>query len=1553
MVRRTISKPFFAIAVAVIWTAAVLGFSMTQETPAGTVKGFVTSGKTDKPIAEAWVYLTAIKDGNLDYSKHYTTRSDSKGYYEFADIPLGQYSISASGRAHSLEGNEELQVEEGKSTSHNLQLAPAQPYLNLYVHQRGWMTDEKPRVLFEGFTDSDEIEIELLRVDVDYFLNNSPGTIRSIISSSAYVRLQDIDHALELVENKTVKITKRDSEGIFFERMSLGSLEPGLYIIHSVSDDIVKRDLITVGDIGLVAKTSGQDTLAYVVRPDTGEPVAGATISVIRERTVDNGVTGQDGIWRRPLTTSGISSGDTLLVARKGDSLALLSSYTWQSDSNSLTIYTYTDRPIYRPGQKVQFKGIVREFVNDDYRVPAPSSVRVEVKDKRDTVVYSGELPLNRMGSFHGGFVLPKYAATGYYNVSCSYKGQFRVTSFDVAEYRKPEFSVSVKMPKRCVKGTRVKAKVKAEYYFGSPVPGATVDYIVTKSDYWFWPNSEDSDYYDWSYEDYGGYGETVTTGTIRTNEDGTADIEFTADWDTPKSEFASNDQQFTVNAVVTDASDRSAEGDGRITATQGEFRVIVEPEKYVVSPKQESRVRIVASDYDNRPQSGISLEIVAKRAEWYKGRERLTTEFSSKRVTDSRGLAQFSFRPKSSGSYHVFVTCVDRKGNPIREIGYLWVTSRENEDFNYNYTDLEIVLDKKVYKPGETAKVLINSKEKGGTALLTVEGRRIFDHKLVRLNSRSTVVEVPVKSEYKPNFFIGVCYVKDKKFAKQEARVRVSLGNQTLKVTVTPDKKKYKPGDKATYLIKTEDPKGKPVSAEVSLGVVDEAIYAIAEDSTTPILDYFYERQWNTVSTQYSFADVYLSGDKASYAGRVRKEFVDTAFWQPDITTNAAGEARVSFTMPDNLTTWRATARACTANTLVGQTTSTVVSSKDLIVRLDTPRFLRQKDSSIISATVHNYLPKAQQIAVRLDISGLETKDTQSVTVDVPSQGMKRVQWHVKAPKHGTARLTAYATCNSAQDAMQLEIPILPNGQKQTRTVSGSVSDDVDTQTIAIDPKSVAGASEIRIRLAPSIASAMLGSLDYLAAYPYGCAEQTMSCLLPDVMIVKTMKDLGISNPGLEQRLPDMVGTGLSRLYDMQNWSGGWGWGYYSENNTWMTAYVVYGLLQARSAGFQVNQDVVNSGIGYLKDLVQAQKNQSHTQLYALYVLSIAGENELVRQKLVAIDPETADSSDLAYLAMTLANVGYSADAHWYLSHLWDRAKVDSLGIHWVDKKQGWNDTDNTATALTALVRLTPDDSRISQVINWLLMKRTFNHWASTRDTAAILYALSEHLSRTGELQPDFTCRISLNGREHHSVEFDRSSVFQPEKEVVISGRDIAQGSNSLEIEVSGEGRLYYTVETVQYVENPEPTTTGITVSRSYHKLVPRLKGSYGGALVPEKRSTNTFRVGDIIQVKLVVKSDEVHEYVMVEDYLPAGFEPIDRGKIDVDYWTDWWVDKDVRDDRVSFYVETLKRGISELTYNVRVSTRGAFHAVPAAAQAMYEPDVYGSGSSQQIRIR
>jgi len=1539
---------------------------LAGETPRGRLAGTLLAAESGAALPGVTVSLVRAEESAPAYS----AVTDKRGQFFFKHVQVGAYSLIAKTYAHK-QPEEKIQVAEARTATAQFELQPTDPFLRLYMPQRVFAAKEEPTLRCHGFVPVNELWVRVYRVAPKAAIQAWSGSLRAALAMQRRdLDTIDLDQApgLSPVSSRPAPIRARDVEGVFRQEVKLGRLSPGMYLVAVEAFELRKLSVLTVTDLGLVVKASPQAALVYAVDIESGQPVAGASVTILRNgKPIAKGKTDSNGLLSVPLPglDGAQEEGLVEVEGRAGDSIAITSLYYYrQAPRKPLRVYIYTDRPVYRPGQKVFFKAVARELRGDNYKVPPALDAAVRVADANENLAYAGKHTTNSFGSLCGDFDLSEDALPGTYTLSALLQGRRYESYFSVAEYRKPEFEVTVK-PARRRYGPRevIHAAIQAQYYYGAPVPDAQVEYQITRSERWYYEGSEETapyeseEYEPTEYEEaeYAGGGEIVFSGEGRTDENGRLRISFPLKAAEQPATRAGQDYAYAISATVTDQSGRGETGAASVLVTQGEFRLEVSFADWVVQPEQTVGVTVRAIDYRNRPVAGARGKAVLSLCRWRKGRERLFQEASRTWQTDEEGRARFSITPKDQGDYRLLAATTDRKRNRISASASLWVMSEAYSSFSYPYQDLSVQADRRLYREGDTAQVIVNTKHAPVAALLTIEGAAILEKRLVRLQGKSSIIKVEVRPEFLPAVWAKVSFVKGKQFVSGDALINVSPERRAVRVEITSDKPAYEPGGRAVYRVKTTTPQGKPVRAEVSLGVVDKAIYAIAPESAPNILTYFYPKRPPQVETAFSFPEVYLGADdKGAAEIRTRRFFPDTAFWRPAAVTDANGEGAFEFAMPDNLTTWRATCRAVTLDTRVGQTTQEAVVRKPFLVRLEVPRFFTQGDRVHIAAVAHNLTRTPLSPAIGLAASGVRLSGAGTTKCQVAPGRTTRVEWIAQVTGVGKSRLRVWARAGRLSDAMELTLPILPKGRERADVRSGAVMSKVKLH-FRISHYCIPGTQRLTIRLTPSLASAMLGALEYLAHYPYGCVEQTMSAFLPDVIISQMLDKLRVENRELQEQLPKMVQAGLLKLYAFQHDDGGWGWWKYDKTDPWMTAYVVFGLRQAEQAGFAVNESVFSNGISALLRLARDEQNEdADARVYIAYVLAFAGRKADARK----VRFQRAGLSDWgrAILAATLAETGARKEANALLDNIWTR--FSDQGFSPAEGARWWPDIECAAALLSASCKLTPRDPRAPALVRWILAHRHGNYWYSTRATAAVLRALSAYLVTTRELEPDMQATVAVNGRAVAAKRFAAADVFNPQFDLTVNARDLGADKVSVVIEKSGTGRLYYTACLNQIaavnLRLPAPSASGITITRTYRKIVParQQKQQAADSFAPPPAGGYAFSSGDIIEVALTVRSRRRFEHMIIEDMLPAGCEASDRGRIDPWEWDFWWADQVVRDERVAFAVRELPPGVHRLQYRMSAQIPGRFTALPPQAYDMYHPTIRADGVAQTLAI-
>ena len=772
-------------------------------------------------------------------------------------------------------------------------------------------------------------------------------------------------------------------------------------------------------------------------------------------------------------------------------------------------------------------------------------------------------------------------------------------------------------------------------------------------------------------------------------------------------------------------------------------------------------------------------------------------------------------------------------------------------------------------------------------------------------------------------------------------------------------------------------------MSAELSLGVVDEAIYAIQRDQSQDMMGFFYGRRYNSVQTESSLS-YYFSGAAGTrrmqlarlrpstalaqlkperlLQPKIRKAFPDTAFWVANLTTDASGKATARFDYPDSLTTWRATARAVTKDTMVGSAVEKTVVRKNLMLRLAVPRFFTQGDEVVISAIVHNYLKDTKTARVSLDLQGLDVVSGSQQDVTIPSRGDAKVDWRVKPKDVEHVTITGKALTDEESDAMELTLPVNPQGVKQGISRSGVLTGNSTAFQLPFPNGAAELGRKITVRATPSIAGSLFGALEYLTGFPYGCTEQTMSSFLPNLVVADALKNLNVKTKVDPADLNVKVRAGLTRLYEFQHPDGGWGWWPTDDSSVFMTAYVVAGLNQALDLKQPVNISALAKAVKWLRAALSKDATiDPDLRAYAAY--AIRDDLEPVWNSRTSLS-----SYGLALLGLTLD--GKQDDrASQIATELEKKATSEDDGAYWkLDRDSLMNfygDTspEATAFAMKLLLKRKPESPLIPKAARWLVAHRNEGFWwYSTKQTAMVIYGLTDYLKQSGELNADFTANVTVNGKRVLSKHFTAADALSavPE-EFTLTGADAASGN--FQIAREGTGRLYWSVREDYYSTAKQLVDAGtvkLNVVREYFRLLPTKKDGrivYDLEALTDQGKTGPLKTGDLLGVRLTVSGTE-WRYLIAEDPIPAGAEFVARDdlyelKEPRRWWNNFYSRREFHDDRAAFFNTFFPRGQAQHFYLLKITNAGQFKVNPARAYPMYQPDKLATTGSAEVTVQ
>ncbi|MEZ4861874.1 MAG: MG2 domain-containing protein [Caldilineaceae bacterium] len=1374
----------------------------------------------------------------------------------------------------------------------------------------------------------------------------------------------------------------------------------GLYLIRAENPTTeAATSLLVVGRTVLVLKRgAGGQVVAWASYLHTDTPAAGMTITLYDQagNRLTQAVTDADGLATLavgdalPWLAIGVLGEETTVAGLDWQWRSDGSYYWYDTTPAAYRIYLYTDRPIYRPGHTINYQAFLRNNLTSGYTpLSAGTPVTVTLRDSRSNVVATIAKTVDAYGALDGAFVLGDEPPLGQYQVEVNVGGQTQSQALQVEEYRKPEYAVEVQTPADfAVMGDKIPVTVAADYFFGQPVGSAAVKLQIYRQriyrySYWWW------------YE-YGAYGrELVTELTSQTDGQGRWQTDFTPE---ATSDY---DVRYTLVATVTDAREQPVTGEQSVNVHWNTFTLQASTPQYGYRAGEAVTVNLSARDHGEQPVAGQVVKVRIIRHYWDDQSE-TDAVTPQETTTNAQGAAQLTFTNVPQGWYRIVATSTDARGRTVTGYNYLWVYDPQSDVWWYTNSDqISITADRDSYAPGDTAHLLIQSRVTG-LALLTLERAGVHEEKLVPITGPMTTVDVPITDDFAPNIFAQIhLFQRTEVFGDQgsgqpregqlltaQTELQVPATDKRLTVTINADATSYLPGAPATLTLQVTDAAGQPVQARLGVALVDEAIFALQEELAADLFDAFYGAAGNSVATYDSLVrrpfDYYwgpLTDDGATptiegtptpsspaeeggaLTGTTapRRTFLDTAYWNAQITTDATGKATLTVPLPDNLTTWRVIVRAITVDTQVGETRAKVLVTKEIVARPVLPRFGVVGDRFQSGVVAQNFSGSATDGTATQSATNLLLLDPGTRALTLPDGGSAVGKWTAVAAQVGTGLITTTVQTGAGQDVVELPFAIKPFAAPVRWSAAGQAAPTV-TETFTVPFNAVNDASSLSVRLAPSLALGLLDGLDELIDYPYGCVEQTMSRVLPSAVAAKVYADLALPNPKADE-LPAIISQGLQKLYGFQHEDGSWGWFYDDDGGLYLTAYVLFGLTSVQQAGFTVDADVINAGFDYLDSRLN-MATDAGAKAYAHYVKTVAGRGDRAQSQALISQTATMDAAAVAALALALHLNGDDANAQQVIDQLLSRASELPITAFWplADTEWRWyhwqtmaSTEKNTALAVRALVALRPNHPLLPKAIRWLMDHRRGAGWNNTQATAFAVLGLADYMGHTNELQADYTYEVLLNNTAIANGAVTPATVRQPIAPLTIAGADLRMGENQLTVRRSDAATpLYYTLLLRQQLFYDEftPVTSadqGLAITRAY-KLVDGIV-----------RKDGAYSVGNVVEVTLGVEVREEMAYLLVEDPIPAGFEALQERINPVAYpgeyvdffWPYWGYNrKNVRDDRVDFFLTYAWAGKHTLTYLMRATTPGEFSVLPGQAYPMYNEDIWGRSASQLVQV-
>ncbi|MFO0597161.1 MAG: MG2 domain-containing protein [Myxococcaceae bacterium] len=963
----------------------------------------------------------------------------------------------------------------------------------------------------------------------------------------------------------------------------------GLALVRLNSPELEYRpqngftQLIQVTDLAAHIKIAPKSSLAWVTRLSDGKPVADADVTVFDASGVQtwSGKTNADGFadlpgagalklkaakyeWEYPFA---------LVVAQKdGDVSATANTWSsgvepyefgltqgWEGEKPSSTGFLFTDRGIYKPGDEVFIKGVIRYRVLGELRAAAAGSlVTVKVLDSKGETVKTENVKVTKYGTFSLTATVGKEAPTGYYSVSADTSAPTgpvsTSTSFRVEEYRAPQFRVDVESKKKSlIAGEGLEASVFARYLFGGAMNDVQVKWSASRSETSF--SSEAGTGFTFSQETWWwDDGAPHDSNGFFASGEGKADAkgELAVKAGTTEAP-GEKPYTYTLEAEVTDVNRQSVAGRVEVMVHPASYYVGLRSPSYFLNVGTEYGMETLVLDTEGKRVKGKKVTATLTSRSWKSVKQKdasggfttisepVETEVQKCEIESADGIVPCKFKPTTAGFYIFKGVVKDEQGRQHTASTGVYVTGSDWVAWQRNDTDrVEMVTDKASYDVGDVAKVLIKSPYPEAKALFTVEREGVLSRKLVDLKGSVMTIDVPITEEMVPNVFAGVMIMRSRvkeggvETGDDPGRPNTRIGlvklnverkSKRLAVTVKTDKKDYQPRETVNVSIDVKDAAGKPASGEVTLYVVDEAVLRLTSYQVPdPIASIYPERP---LSTRLGEPLIHLvrmrsygekgedqgGGGGDGSGGGFRNKFKTTVLFNPTLEAKD-GVATTSFPLPDNLTSFRIMAVVITTGDRFGSGDTAVQVNKPVMALPALPRFARVGDLFEAGVVVHAHGGSAGEVTVTATVEGgvqLDGPGEQKVVINEGAP--KEVRFKFKGVRPGVATFRFKAVGGGSNDGVEEKIPVeLPVETDAVATYGDTTDQRVEG---IVPPKEV---WDDLGGLTVTMASTSLGGFDrgfqQLIEYPYGCLEQQSSRLVPFIALREIAGQFGVPWP-------------------------------------------------------------------------------------------------------------------------------------------------------------------------------------------------------------------------------------------------------------------------------------------------------------------------------------------------------------------------------------------------------------------------------------------------------
>jgi alpha-2-macroglobulin len=1398
--------------------------------------------------------------------------------------------------------------------------------------------------------------------------------------------------------------------------------------------------LVELTNLGIFTQWFPESGLIRVNHLTDGSPVKNSVIEIYQSKlqaksrpepvTCATGKTDENGLFR--IVREGLQqcysgnksfskSPQLLVIARENPdwAFARIEEYSgvygygidagWQDGKPESRGVIFSDRQLYQPGEKAWFTGFADFLQNGVIQQDKNAAYQLTLVNTDGQKTNLGTQTTNEFGTFSLELPIKTTQRLGYYTIQAKGKnGQEISGDFRVAEFKPPNFKVELNLDKEfAFIDEKVDINATSNYLFGAPVEGGEAKYFITRqqTDFvpkgweeftfgrqWLWPEETP----------------TISSDVLQTN------AQLDANGKSSQTVNVANDlpypMTYRVDVEVADASNLSVANSKTFTALPSN-RLIGLKSNFIADAGKAFPIEVIVTDPTGKPITNQRVRLELQQIKYSSVTQLVEGSRTPKNQVEYKTVGQAEItsasNPQSvnltateSGSYRIRVNLSDAKSELSATDLQIWATGENPVFWGSREKDiLEVKLDKKEFKTGETATVLIQSPYPDAELYFAVIKDKPLYQQIIKVQGGAPQIQFQVTPEMLPNAAIQAVLVRQGKPINQvEAGsldnlvkigftpFKVNLEDKYLKLQVKPVQASLEPGAEETVQLELKDNQGNPTKGQFTVMVVNEAVLQLSGYRPPDLVDTVYAEQ--TISTRFSDnrPDVILQPQDVAkpkgwgYGGgfssgaantRTRTDFQALAYYNGSVLSDANGKAQITFKLPDDLTTWRVMAVATDGNLRFGNGDATFITTKPLLTNAILPQFARPGDRILAGLSVTNNSGNTGNLSINGELSGtvkFANKNPTATSLQTKVESATHAyRFPMVAHSVGIGKVRFTTQLNStAADAFEVPLEIKPIEITEQVVETGVIPPTPLTKggdnlkiPLNVDKNTFPDAGGLDIQLASTLiteiqapAKQVLEDDDLPFTEP--AASQLIIAANLQTIAQKYGQNFAEFNPRQQ------ANQAIEQLQKLQIADGGFAaFPGQEKSDPWISSYASESLVKASQVFPNLVDSAMLSRLKVYLQKVLANPGEyefckqllckRQLQLHALIALTEIGEK---RNTFLADIYEQRNNFDVVTqikLARYLSQFPEWQDESQQLvnklqQNIYEtgRTAVVSLPRSW-----GWMSS-STATQAQALRLFITKQSKpevIDKLFQSLLAFRRNGTWQTNYNNAQALTALVEY-SQLQPTPPNFVATVQLAGKklgENRFNGYQNSSL-----KLNVPMNQLPRGRHDLTLQKSGNGTLHYLVAYNYRLQgNQAGRFNGLRITREISQVNEDKVLQKTGLYAFDKPLT--LASGQVFDIGLEIIADRPVDHIVIKDPLPAGFEAVDASfqtttaalQAKADSWELGF--RNVYRDRIIAYSDHLEPGVYSLHYLVRSVTPGTFSWPGAEVHLQYAPEEFG----------